>query len=399
MSELSLNIINCLEKVIRNKNSFEKVALHEPYFEDTNAWRYVKECIDTGWVSSAGEWVNKFEDGISKFTGASYAVAVTNGTVGLRLALYAIGVRCGDEVLIPPLSFVATANAVSHLGATPHFVDVEKDSLGLSPIALEKRLEEIAYKKNGKVFNKVTGKRIAALIPVHVFGNPANLPELLIIANKWGIPIVEDAAEALGSWFKVSEEKIHCGLIGDIGVISFNGNKLITTGGGGVLITNNSELASKLKHLSSTAKIPHPWEFDHDEIAWNDRLPNLNAALGCAQLEVIENRLLVKKKLFDFYKNSLNHLTEIDFISGTSCLVTNNWLITLYLKFDEVSRLKTERYDLLDQAHKRNLLLRPLWKPLHKLGIYNNAPRGSLCYAENFEFRIINLPSSPQLIN
>ena len=310
MSKLSSKILDCIQKVVHQKDSSEKVDLHEPYFEDTNAWQYVKECIDTGWVSSTGEWVNKFENKVCLFTGASCAVAVNNGTVGLRLALYALGVRFGDEVLIPPFSFVATANAVSHLGAIPHFIDIEEESLGLSPFALDQRLKEVAFKKNGEVFNKETGRRIAALIPVHVFGNPANLKELSIIAKKWNIPIVEDAAEALGSWYHLPHKKIHCGLIGDIGVISFNGNKIITTGGGGVLITNDKKLADRLRHLSTTARISHPWEFDHDEIGWNDRLPNLNAALGYAQLEVLDNRLLKKKQLFELYKKKLTVLLK-----------------------------------------------------------------------------------------
>ena len=226
VSELSSRILNSIESVM---GSIKIPPLHEPFFDYTNAWKYVKDCIDTGWVSSAGDWVNKFEEEICSYTGSPYAVVVNNGTVGLRLALHVLGVRYGDEVLLPPYSFVATANAVSHLGAIPHFIDIDKHSLSMSPKSLERRLEKIAYKKEGKVYNRETGRRISALLPVHVFGIPADLISIAKISKNWGIPIVEDAAEALGSWIEHKNERIHCGLIGEVGVISFNGNKIITT--------------------------------------------------------------------------------------------------------------------------------------------------------------------------
>ena len=262
------------------------IPLHEPDFRNTQSWDYVKDCLDSGWVSSAGSWVSRFENDLCNITGSSHAVVVSNGTNALRVALHLVGVGAGDEVILPPLSFVATANAISHLGAVPHFVDVEQDSLGLCPVALAHRLDLITEQRSGFLFNK-TGRRIAAVLPVHVFGHPAQVDRLRDVAGAWGLPLVEDAAEALGSW----RGNNHCGLFGSVGTLSFNGNKIITTGGGGALLTHDTALAKRAKHLSTTAKKSHPWSFDHDAVGWNDRLPNLNAALGVAQLDVLPKRL------------------------------------------------------------------------------------------------------------
>ena len=399
MTELSLKILNSIESVIRSKDDQRSIPLHEPFFENTNAWKYVKNCIDTGWVSSAGDWVTKFENAICSYTGSKYAIVVNNGTVGLRLALHVVGVKSGDEVLVPPYSFVATVNAISHLGAIPHFVDIEEKTFSLCPKALGKQLEKIAFRKNGEVFNRFTGRRISAILPVHIFGMPSDLISLAQISKSWGIPLVEDAAEALGSWINFEGRKIHCGLKGELGVISFNGNKLITTGGGGVLITNSKQLALHAKHLSTTARVSHPWEFDHDEIGWNDRMPNLNAALGYSQLEVLEERLLRKKELLENYKENLGQISQISFISPRENSISNNWLITIIFNLQNKLEAKKERDELLNISHKKNILLRPLWKPLYKLEIYKQAPKGSLPVAEEFEYRILSLPSSPQLIN
>ena len=276
------------------------ISLHEPDFRGTKAWEYVKETIDTSWVSTAGSFVERFEESVRKITGAKHAIAVSNGTVALRLALHLVDVRAQDEVIVPPLSFVATANAVSHLGAIPHFVDIDNETLGMSCMALIKRMDEIAIRKNGSVFNKETGRRISAIVPVHIFGNPADIYGLKKIADSWNLPIVEDAAEALGS----SLGGKHCGLIGDVGVLSFNGNKLVTTGGGGMIMTNSDSLASSARHLSTTAKLAHSWEIQHDQIGWNDRMPNINAALGLAQLECLNDKIIKKKQLFSQYANA-----------------------------------------------------------------------------------------------
>ena len=250
----------------------QPISLHEPNFGGTQAWSYLHDCLESGWVSTAGQWINRFEQELCAYTGAAHVVAVTNGTVALRLALHLVGVKPGDEVLLPPLSFVATANAVAHLGAVPHFVDVETACLGMDPKALQKRLEAIAEKRNGVLLNRITGRRLAAVLPVHVFGHPALIEELSAISKAWGLALVEDAAESLASWKMVPIAACLAAW-----APSFNGNKLITTGGGGALLTNSDELAQRARHLSTTAKLSHPWEFEHDAAGWNDRLPNLNA--------------------------------------------------------------------------------------------------------------------------
>ncbi len=389
-----------IEKIFEVSNLAigEKVVVHEPYFKNTNALNYVSQCINSGWVSTAGEWVNKFENQICDYTGSKFAVAVSNGTVALRLALLVSGVKNEEEVIIPPLSFVATANAVSHLGAIPHFVDIEPHSLGLCPFALQKRLEEIAEKKNGKVFNKHTGKRIAAVIPVHVFGSPAKISEIKKICNIWEIPLVEDAAEALGSWVKFKKSLKHCGTFGDVSIISFNGNKIISTGGGGVLITDNSLLAKKARHLSTTAKAPHPWAFEHDEIGWNDRLPNVNAAIGSSQMEVLEERLKLKRKLYKKYCQILNCFEGLEVIKENSNCINNNWLVSIRLTINNQNELKEIRDKILNIAHSKNLFLRPSWNLINSFKMYKDAPAGDLKIAQDQSFRIINLPSSPQLL-
>ena len=292
----ALKVIECIQKVI-GKSSYENnIPLHEPFFKNTNAFEYTKNCIDSGWVSSNGKWVKAFEEEISQYTNSKHTIALSNGTDALRLALHCVGVSHGDEVILPPFTFVATANAVAHLGAIPNFLDIEENNLGLSPEILEENLQKIVIQRENCSYNKFTGNKISAIIAVHVFGFPARILDLKKISDKWGIPLIEDSAEALGSWTLSKSNKTHCGLIGDAGILSFNGNKIITTGGGGALITNNSNIAKKARHLSTTAKLSHPWEFLHDEIGWNDRLPNINAALGVSQLEVLEERLELKRK-------------------------------------------------------------------------------------------------------
>ncbi len=391
-------ILNSIKNVIGKVSKKNPIGLHEPYFKDTKAIDYLKDCIDTTWVSSNGSWVRKFEEKLCEITGSSYAIAVTNGTVALRLALHLIGVKPNDEVLIPPISFVATANAVSHIGAIPHFVDIEKSSLGMCPIALAEHLEKIAIKKSGFVLNKNTGRKISAIVPVHVFGLPANLISIKKVANEWGIPIVEDAAEALGSKWIDSQNEIHCGLIGEIGCLSFNGNKIITTGGGGALLTNNEKLALRAKHLSNTAKINHMWEFFHDEVGWNDRMPNINAALGFAQLEIFKDRLQKKTNLYKLFQEEFKNIAEIELLKDPKNTISNHWLIAIRLMHKNPKECEELVEIILKSAHQNGLLLRPLWKKLNSLPMYKNNPKGDLKIAENEEKRIINLPSSPQII-
>lgn len=390
--------LNAIKSALGLKNDKNNISLHEPDFKDTNALKYVKDCIDNGWVSSAGHWVNKFEEHICQFTGAKYAVAVTNGTVGLRLALHCLGVKAGDEVITSPFTFVATANAISHLGAFPHFIDINALNLSLSSRLISERLSEVALKKEGKIYNVKTGRRIAAILPVHVFGIPADIPEIKKIAKEWNLPIVEDAAEAMGSRHYINEKNfIHCGLIGDIGVISFNGNKLITTGGGGVIITNNEKLALDCRHLSTTAKKKHQWEFDHDHIGWNDRMPNINAALGVAQLEVIDKRIDQKTKLLKKYKQSFSNIKNVEIISDKSKNINNNWLINIRYLDQNKKKVESWKKSLLEESHNNGIFVRPVWKLMHKLNIYKNHPKSNLDIAEDQASRIISLPSSPQL--
>ena len=297
-------IIERIKLVLGLSSDSEPTFLHEPHFINSNAKKYLSSCIDSGWVSSAGNWVTEFERKVTQFTGAKYAIAVSNGTVALRLALFCLGVRANHEVLIPPMSFVATANSVSHLGALPHFIDIEKSTLGMCPIALDRRLEEVAILKNGILFNKETGRKITAVVSVHVFGLISKIDELSLVCKKWNLPLIEDAAEALGSYSYLKKKYIHSGCIGDMGTISFNGNKIITTGGGGMLITNKKKLADLARHLSSTAKKNHPYEFFHDQIGWNDRLPNINAALGTSQMEMLDVKLKNKREAFSTKKEA-----------------------------------------------------------------------------------------------
>tara|TARA_A100001388_G_scaffold277565_1_gene269525 strand:- start:6152 stop:7360 length:1209 start_codon:yes stop_codon:yes gene_type:complete len=393
----TIEIINNIRSVVGDFDKNNPVYLHEPDFRNTKALDYVKNCIENGWVSSAGSWVSKFEEDICKFTGASHTVAVTNGTDGLRLALYLVGVRQGDEVIIPPLSFVGTANAVCHLNAIPHFVDIEATSLGMSPKSLEQRLIDVGMLKNGIVINRETGRRISAILPVDVFGIPCDVKALKKIALRWNLPIIEDCAEALGSKVLIDRKIVHCGTLAQIGVISFNGNKLITTGGGGALITNNNNLAKLAKHISTTAKIQHQWEYNHDQVGWNDRMPNINAALGVAQLENIDDRLIKKKNLFKKYIYAFKDCKFAEIIKTKEDVFSNNWLISLRLKNRDSEVVTKLRNDLLINAFKSGLCLRPAWNLLSNLPMYKNVPSGDISVAEFENQRIINLPSSPQL--
>lgn len=386
-------VVDCIEQALPTQKDDFPIQLHEPRFENTNALRYVQQSINSGWVSSGSEWVNRFESELCRITGSKHAVAVCNGTVALRLSLYIAGVRPGDEVLMSPISFIATANAVAHLGATPHFVDIDVDTLSISNYRLRERLREIAHLEDGKVINRVTGKRIASVLPVHVFGIAGNIDELKEICEEWKLPIIEDAAEALGSW----RNQVHCGLFGKCGVISFNGNKIITTGGGGALITDSSFIAERARHLSTTAKLKHDWEYEHDEIGWNDRMPGLNAALGCAQLEVLEDLLDKKNRLFRRYLECFTDLKEAEIIVPPAAMKANNWLINLRLSNASTKELKERRQELVGLCYSKGIRVRPIWKPLNQQKMYEACPAGPLEAATKLALRIVSLPSSPHL--
>lgn len=370
------------------------VGLHEPDFSGTNAWNYVNDCLDTAWVSSGGIWVERFEEELRRITGAKYVVAMNNGTAAIRMALHVVGVRHGDEVLMPPMTFVATGNAAAHLGASPHFVDIDKRSLGICPVALQKRLENIAEVRDGVSFNKETGKRLSAIVAVHIFGNPAHIDKVLKVANHWQIPVVEDAAEALGSWYQGR----HCGLFGEAGCISFNGNKIVTTGGGGAIVTNNQDLYESVRHLSTTAKKAHKWEFFHDQVGWNDRLPSINAAIGVAQLEKFEDILVRKRLLLERYHTMIKSVPGVKLVRPLVEGVSNNWLISVMVDIPSLENARCEVIEILDSAHKEGIFLRPIWNLLHTLPMYTGCAHGSLDTAELIAPRLISLPSSPSLV-
>lgn len=364
-------------------------SLHEPEFGG-NEWTYVKDCIDTGWVSSVGKYVDQFERKLAEFTGARYAVAVVNGTAALHVALQIAGVKAGDEVLVPALSFVATANAVSHCGAIPHFVDSCESTLGLDSSALADHLERIAERTANGCRNKETGRRIAAIVPMHTFGHPVDLGDLMDVAARFALPVVEDAAESMGSTYHGR----HTGTFGCMGVLSFNGNKIITTGGGGAILTNDPEIARQAKHLTTTAKRPHRWEFFHEAIAYNYRLPNLNAALGCAQLERLPDFIVRKRQLAEKYRNAFKSLPGLRFVDEPKDCHSNFWLNAIRINEPSMEL----RDALLAVANDAGYQCRPAWTLLNKLPMYQVCPSAKLYMAEALESSLINLPSSPKLV-
>jgi perosamine synthetase len=364
------------------------VLLHGPDLRG-RAGEYVKECIDTAWVSSAGAYVDRFERELAAVTGAKRAVAVVNGTAALHIALKLAGVEEGNEVLMPSLTFVATANAVTYCGAVPHFVDVELTTLGLDPVALEQRLVAIAEHRNGHVYNCETGRRLAAVVPMHTFGHPADLAGLTGVCERWELPMVEDAAESLGSLYHGG----HTGVFGRFGILSFNGNKIVTTGGGGAILTDDEQLADRAKHLTTTAKVSHRWEFIHDETGYNYRMPNINAALGCGQLERLEEMVALKRRLAEGYRDALAGVGSIRFISEPSGCRSNYWLNAVEL--DE--QAAAERDAMLDTLMAEGIQARPIWRPMHRLPMYESCPRADLRVTERLASRIINLPSSASL--
>jgi len=375
-------IIAAIESVVGN--AARPVSLHEPLFAG-NEKAYVSSCIEEGWVSSVGKFVDRFEQELAATCGTKHAVVVVNGTCALHTALVATGVAPGDEVLVPSLTFVATANSVSHAGAIPHFVEVESDSLGIDPEKLRSYLSRIATHKNEKTVNNETGRTISALVPVHVFGHPCQTEELRAIAKEYNLRFIEDATEALGST-QNGKPVGHKG----VAVLSFNGNKIITTGGGGAILTDDEALAKKIKHLTTTAKQPHAWAFEHDAVAWNYRLPNLNAALGCAQLEQLPKFVAAKRALAHRYEEAFANLKHVRILKEPAHTKSNYWLIAAMLDHDDAHW----RDATLAKLHEAKLLARPIWTPLHMLPIYAHCPRDRLALTESLHRRIINLPSS-----
>jgi aminotransferase in exopolysaccharide biosynthesis len=366
-----------------------KVALHEPSFEG-NEWLYLKECLDSTFVSSVGKFVDQFEDELATYTGAKYAISVVNGTAALQIALKLAGVQANDEVLVPALTFVATVNAVTYCNAIPHFVDSEEGTLGIDTSKLRDYLQRNTSQQSGKCVNNLSGRIVRALVPMHTFGHPSDIDGLLSIANDFNIILVEDAAESLGSFYHGQ----HTGTFGLFGTLSFNGNKTITTGGGGAILTNNEALARHAKHLTTTAKIPHAWEFRHDEIGYNYRMPNINAALGCAQLEKLSDKLASKRELFKRYQSAFAQVEGVSLFSEPENSQSNYWLQTLVLDGSE-----SENRDLiLESTNNTGIMTRPAWELMNDLEPFKGFPSMDLSTAKSLLERIINIPSSPGLV-
>lgn len=363
--------------------------LHTPAFEG-NEWAYVKECLDTGWVSSAGSYVEQFERSLETFTGVDHAVAVVNGTAALHVALQCCGVEPNDEVLVPALTFVATANAVAYCGAVPHFVDSSPVTLGIDPTGLQTYLDEITIRRGDTTINKATGRPIRAVVAMHTFGHPVDLAPLADVCDAFNLALVEDAAEALGSVYRGR----HVGYAGRASTLSFNGNKIITTGGGGAILTNDSELARQMKHLTTTAKAPHRWDYWHDDVGYNYRMPNINAALGCAQLERMPSFLERKRALAQRYITVFKQVNGAHVFEEPPFATSNYWLNALLLD-EEQAHLRDA---LLDQSHDAGFLTRPVWRLMSSLPMYRDCPSMDLPVASSIERRLVNLPSSATLI-
>ena len=373
-------VINFIRSVYEDADGF--IPLHAPFFGG-NEKKYLLDTIDSTFVSSVGAYVNKFEEMMTEITGAKYAIATTNGTTALHLALIVAGVKTGDEVITQALTFVATANAIIYTGASPVFTDVDKDTMSLSPEALSIFLKENAEIKNGAAYNKYSGKRIAACVPMHTYGFPARIDKIAAICAEYHIPLIEDAAESLGSSYMDK----HTGTFGLMGTFSFNGNKTVTCGGGGAIVTNDEQIAKHAKHLSTTAKVPHAWEFVHDETGYNYRMPNLNAALACAQLEQLPKFLEWKRALANAYQQFFKG-TGIGFICGIEKAVPNYWLNTIVLNNIE------ERNAFLQETNANKVMTRPAWCLMHKLPMYANCVHGKLDNSIWLEERLVNIPSS-----
>jgi perosamine synthetase len=365
-----------------------RVALHEPELRG-NEWNYVKACLDSGMVSSIGAYVDEFERRLAALAGVPHAIATVNGTAALHVCLKLVGVGRDDEVLIPAMTFIATANAVAYCGAVPHFVDCEERTLGIDPVKLDAYLARIAVTEGGVCRNQTSGRAIKAVVPMHTFGHPVDLDPLLAVCRKYGLEMVEDAAESLGSYYK----NRHTGAWGRVSALSFNGNKVVTTGGGGAILTNDKALAERAKHLTTTAKTPHAWAFVHDDVGYNYRLPNINAALGCAQLEQLPSMIERKRRLADTYRRAFDQVEGVRLFTEPTFARSNYWLNALILAPEHESA----RDELLALMHREQILARPVWTLMHHLPMYRDMPRADLSVAESLERRVVNIPSSPFL--
>lgn len=378
------DIAKCLQ-LLQNGEFY---SIHEPRFkkedEDT-----VIACIRSTFVSYVSDFVKIFESELSQYLGAKHVVAMSSGTAALHMSLVGAEIPHDSEILLPSLTFVATANAIKYVGAHPHFIDSNTDDPNIDVGYLREYLLHILTIKNGQTINKKTGRAVSAIIAVHIFGHPVEMTELKKIADEYNLILIEDAAQALGSIYK--DDK--CSVIGDIGTLSFNGNKILTTGGGGAVITNNEKYAQRIRHLSTTAKIPHKWDFIHDSIAYNLRLPGINAALGINQIRRLEETIAFKRTLSQYYQNSFKDFKGLTILHEPRFCRSNYWLNAILLD----ANCKTSIQEILSCLHENGIFARPLWMPLHQLDIYRDAPRATMHNAERLYQRIINLPSSPFL--
>lgn len=358
------------------------IALHRPVFEGKEK-EYLINCVDSNFVSSVGELVVDFERRVAALTGSTYGIATVNGTSALHASLALAGVQRGDEVLTQALSFVATANAIAYLGATPILIDVDRETLGMSPEMLRKWLEANSSRTNGQTINRTSGARIAACVPMHTFGMPLRITEIVSVCQDFDIPLIEDAAESFGSYIG----NRHTGTFGKMSTLSFNGNKIITTGGGGMILTNDEELARRARHLTTTAKVPHRWEFFHDEIGFNYRMPNLNAAIGCAQIENLPKMLEIKAEIASRYRQFCR-AHGLDFVDAPAGTSPNYWLNAVILEN------RAARDAFLEATNAAGVMTRPIWRLMHELPMYSHCQHDGLANSRWLADRVVNLPSS-----
>lgn len=362
------------------------VPLSVPRFVG-NEKKYLEDCIDSTFVSSVGAYVDRFEKDIAQYTGATRAVVCVNGTNALHMAMMLVGVERGDEVLTQSLTFIATCNAIAYIGAYPVFIDVDLQTLGLSPDAMKAWLEKNAEVKDGACYNRRTGRRVKACVPMHTFGHPVRIEEISALCEEWHIELVEDAAESIGSRYKGR----HTGTFGKVGALSFNGNKTITTGGGGMILFQNEELGARAKHLTTQAKVPHRWEFRHDAIGYNYRMPNINAALGCAQLENLDKMIQSKREVATAYERFFAGRSDITFFHEAKDCYSNYWLNAVLLPSRE------ERDAFLTYTNDHGVMTRPVWELMTDLPMFENFEKDGQEHSRWLADRIVNLPSSARV--
>jgi aminotransferase in exopolysaccharide biosynthesis len=374
------SIVDLIRSLYHEQEAF--IPLHDPRFIG-NEKKYLEECIDSNFVSSVGEFVGKIERMCAEYTGSKYAVAAMNGTAALHVALQLCGVKRDDEVITQSLTFIATANAITYTGAKPVFLDVDRETMGLSPDRVERWLAENAEKRGDSAYNKKTGRRIAACVPMHTFGHPVKIDRLAEVLESYNIPLIEDAAESLGSLFRGK----HTGTFGRAGILSFNGNKIITTGGGGMILTDDEKLAVKAKHITTQAKVPHAWEYVHDMTGYNYRLTNINAALGCAQMETLDQFIALKRELAFQYREFFKDSEFIFFDELEGCR-SNFWLNVI------ITKDRKRRDEVLEYTNSKGVMTRPIWELMNRLPMYRDYQTDGLENSCWFADRVVNLPSS-----